>query len=255
MVKNSIVEPKVLIWDTEVSTSIVRGYGNKWDYKVVEELQPQRLMSYSYKWLGGGVHFKHMHQYEDEVEFVQSLADLLNEADIAVAHNGAGFDNRIANTIFLRNGIDKPSPYKTVDTLRVARRKFRFPSNSLGDLGEYLNLGSKVSVGYKDLETDFLKGDKKAIRQMKKYNNQDVLLLEKIYKKLLPYIDNHPNMGNYMREAGVCPHCGGKDLQSRGVSYRIAGEVKQWFCNSCKSWSYDRIATRDNSNPSLVGKG
>lgn len=167
----------------------------------------------------------------------------------------AVINKSIPSTTRDNNSITEVRSDKSVDTLRVARRKFRFPSNSLGDLGEYLNLGSKVSVGYKDLETDFLKGDKKAIRQMKKYNNQDALLLEKIYKKLLPYIDNHPNMGNYMREAGVCPHCGGKDLQSRGVSYRIAGEVKQWFCNSCKSWSYDRIATRDNSNPSLVGKG
>ena len=247
-------KPRIILWDTEVSTAIVKGYGNKWDFRYVKEVQPQFLMSYSYKELDEKkVNFVHMHEFKSQKEFVQSLADLLNSADITIAHNGINFDDKMANTFFIRNGVDKPSPAKSVDTLRVARRAFKFPSNSLGDLGNYLGLGTKVSVGYSELEDRFIEGDKKAIKEMKAYNDQDVLLLEKIYKVFLPYINNHPNMGVYMREEGVCPHCGKKNLQSRGEAYRVTGSVWQWFCKDCKSWSYDRIATPD-TKPTLVGK-
>lgn len=247
-------KPKILIWDTEVSTALVRGYGNKWDFRYVKEVRPQELMSYSYKYLDEkAVHFVHMHEFKDQKEFVQSLADLLNDADISVAHNGIGFDDKVANTLFIRHGVDMPSPRKSVDTLRVARRKFKFPSNSLGDLGVYLGLGDKEKVAYSELEDAFLEGDKKAIKAMKKYNDRDVTLLESIYKLFLPYIDNHPNMGVYMREEGVCPHCGSKELQSRGEAYRVTGSVWQWWCKECKSWSYDRTAT-PATKPTLVGK-
>lgn len=246
--------PKTIIWDTEVSTALVRGYGNKWDFRYVKEVRPQELMSYSWKELGSKtVHFVHMHKFKNQHDFVKSLADLLNSADITIAHNGINFDDKMANTFFIRNGIDRPSPSKSIDTLRVARRKFKFPSNSLGDLGEYLGLGGKESVAYSELEDKFLEGNKKAIKLMKKYNDRDVTLLEAIYKKLLPYIDNHPNMGVYMREEGVCAHCGSTNLNRRGEAYRVTGSVVQWFCKDCKSWSYDRVATPE-TKPTLVGK-
>jgi len=247
-------KPRIILWDTEVSAAIVKGYGNKWDFRYVKELQPQFLMSYSWKELDEKkIHFVHMHQFKNQKEFVQSLSELLNSADITVAHNGINFDDKMANTFFIKNGVDRPSPSKSVDTLRVARRKFKFPSNSLGDLGQYLGLGEKVDVGYMKLEDAFIAGEAKAIKEMKKYNDQDVRLLEAIYRVFLPYTDNHPNMGVYMREEGVCPHCGGSSLQSRGESYRVTGSVKQYFCKDCKSWSYDRMATPD-TKPTLVGK-
>lgn len=247
-------KPKIIIWDTEVSTAIVKGYGSKWDFRYVKEVRPQELMSYSWKELGSKTtNFVHMHEFKNQAEFVKSLADILNSADMTIAHNGINFDDKMANTFFIRHGVDRPSPFKSIDTLKVARRKFRFPSNSLGDLGQYLGLGDKEVVNYGDVEEAFLEGDKKAIKAMKKYNNRDVELLEAVYKKLLPYIDNHPNMGVYMREEGVCAHCGSKNLQSRGESYRVAGSVWQWFCKDCKSWSYDRLTTPE-TKPTLVGK-
>lgn len=237
--------PKILIWDTEISPAIVAGYGNKWDFKYIKEIQPQQLMCYAYKYLGEDeTHFVSMHDYKDQKALVQSLANILNEADITIAHNGINFDDRMANTFFITNGIDRPSPSKSVDTLRVARRKFRFPSNSLNDLGEYLGVGSKSEVTYGDIWSEFIEGDEEAAELMKTYNVQDVDLLEKVYLKMRPYIDNHPNMGVYLQTPGVCAHCGSKELQSRGVAPRVNGNVKQWWCNTlkggCGTWNYER---------------
>ena len=243
-------KPKTLIWDTEISPAIVAGYGNKWDFKYVKEVEPQKLMCYAYKYLGEeAVTFVSMHEFETQKELVQSLADLLDSADISVAHNGVGFDDRMANTFFITNGVDRPSPRKSVDTLRVARRQFRFPSNSLNDLGSYLGLGGKAETTYGHIWESYLAGDEEASELMRKYNERDVELLEQIYLKMLPYIDNHPNMGVYMQQPGVCPHCGEADyLQKRGDALRVNGKVKQWFCvkdedrgkNGCGSWSYER---------------
>lgn len=148
-------QPKILLYDLEVSRQVVEGYGNKWDFKVVKTLRHQQLMSYAYKWLGEKtIHFKHMHGFKEYKDFVQSLADIQNKADIVVAHNSK-FDNKMSNRFFIEQGIEPPKPYKTIDTLQVARSNFKFPGNSLNDLSEFLGIGEKEKITYADIETDF----------------------------------------------------------------------------------------------------
>lgn len=250
-------KPKIILWDTEVSTALVKGYGPKWDFKCVEEVRPQQLMCYSWKELDArATHFVSMHDFDTYKEFIQSLADLLDEADISIAHNGIHFDDKMANTFFITQGVDRPSMRKSVDTCRVARSKFRFSSNKLDDLGTFLGVGEKVSISLIGIEDDFLDGKRQAIRDMKRYNVQDVILLEKIYKKLLPYIDNHPNIGMYARQEGICSHCGSINLQKRGIKPRGTGLVQWYFCNDCRGWSTDRVVTRDGGTHTTVsGQG
>ena len=189
--------------------------------------------------------FVSMHDFETQQQLVQSLADLLDEADISIAHNGINFDDRMANTFFITNGVDRPSPRKSIDTLRVARRKFRFPSNSLDDLGEYLGLGGKAETTYGSIWEDFISGDAEAAELMRRYNERDVELLEDIYLKLRPYIDNHPNMGQYLQKPGICPTCAKENtLIKRGTADRVNGPVQQWHCKpargGCGTWAYER---------------
>ena len=40
-----------------------------------------------------------------------------------------------------------PSPYKTIDTLKIARKYFGFNSSKLDDLGRVLGAGEKVRHG------------------------------------------------------------------------------------------------------------
>lgn len=252
-------KPNIILWDTEVSTEIAKGYGPKWDFKATEILRQQELMCYAYKRLGErAVHFVHMHEFNSTQEFVQSLADVLDSADVTIAHNGLKFDDRMANTFFITNGVDRPSPGKSVDTLQVSQRKFKFPSNKLGDLAEYLGIEEKkLEVGYSQLEDAFLDGDPKAIRTMKKYNIQDVKVLEQVYLKLRPYIDNHPNLGTIMQQEGVCPKCGKTDtLQKRGFAYNVTTYAQRYQCmkprGGCGGWSKSRAAQRSAEKPSIA---
>ena len=64
----------------------------------------------------------------DDKRVLQSIWKLLDEADIVIGHNGDRFDLRKLNARFIDNDINPPSPFRTIDTLKVARREFAFVS-------------------------------------------------------------------------------------------------------------------------------
>lgn len=234
-----MMKARTLLFDLEISRDIVAGYGNKWEFKVVKTIKHQELMCFAYKWLGEKkIHYVSRHDFATYKEFVQALWDVLDEADIAIAHNGNRFDVKVANRFFIKEGLGPVSPFKSIDTLQVARSTFKFQSNSLQDLGEYLGIGEKKKITYADLEDDFMsdKPAKKTERLMKEYNRQDVVLLEKLYLKLRPFIKNHPNLGDLMRLHGACPKCGSTKLQKRGFNKAAAGDKQRYQCMSCHGW-------------------
>lgn len=244
--------PRILLYDTEVSRDVVEGYGKKWEFKVVKTLRHQELMCFAYSWLGDTVkrkvdgvwvevpkvHYISRHDVS-YTDLVQKLRDLLDEAHVVIAHNANGFDNKMANRFFIKEGIAPPSPYKSVDTLAVARREFKFQSNSLKDLATYLDLGAKESITYADLEDDFMSDNpsQRTKRLMERYNKMDVILLEKIYLKFRPFIKNHPNWGDLSQLDGVCPKCGSPNLSPRGFLPTRTGLKRRYCCDDCKGWS------------------
>lgn len=233
---------KQLFYDIEVCRDIVEGYGSKWDFKVVKWVRHQELMCYSYKWRGEKKPtFVYRHQFSTMKEFLTSIRDLQDQADICVAHNGKKFDDKMMNRFYVKNKVELPSPFFSIDTLQVARSKFKFPGNSLNDLAEYLELGEKEHISYKDLEEDFMSANPKpiTIRLMKKYNNKDVELLEKLYDVMLPAIPNHPNMARLSNCPDACPQCGNdnEELINR-EKYRPTkmGLYMQYKCKVCKKY-------------------
>lgn len=229
---------KILLYDIEVSRDIVEGYGNKWEFKVVKTIRHQELMCFAFKWLGDKkIRYISRHDYATYKEFVKALWKVLNHADIAIAHNGNKFDNKMANRFFVKEGLGPVSPYRSIDTLQVARSTFKFQSNSLQDLGEYLGLGSKRKITYADIEDEFMNNPSPKIeRLMKQYNIQDVVLLEKLYITLRPYIKNHPNLGDIEQIDGVCPKCASPNLVSEGTHARRNGRVQSYSCKDCGGW-------------------
>lgn len=249
------MKAKIVLYDLEVSRDIVEGYGNKWEFKVVKTIRHQELMCFAYKWLDEKkTHYVSRHDFKTYKAFVQALADVLDEADIAIAHNGVKFDNRMANRFFIKADVLPPSPYKSIDTLQVARSVFKFQSNSLRELGSYLELGDKESVTYSELEDDFMskKPNSRTHKLMKKYNVQDVILLERIYLKFRPYIKNHPNLGTYSQTHGTCPKCGSDHLQSRGTQVSSVSTYRRLQCQNCGGWSKERLNDKTVEKPDVT---
>ena len=169
---------------------------------------------------------------QTEEEMVKKLWTVFDNSDILIAHNAYKFDIKVANAKFQQFGLLPPSPYKVVDTLRASRATIKVPSHSLQALCEFYEIPGKAAVTHHELWYACLNGDKKAWKLMQIYNDDDVKGLMGVYERQLPWIKNHPNMGDLTQTNGVCPNCAGS-VRPYGSAPRRNGRVKAYICNDC----------------------
>jgi hypothetical protein len=128
----------------------------------------------------------------------------------------------------------------------VARRYFKMPSYNLNDLCSRLNIGKKPEATHADLWHKCIGGDEDAWDKMIEYNIHDVELVYALYKKLLPYISNHPNISLMNKEEG-CPKCGSTKLHYRGYAHTGVSVFRRVQCQDCGGWSRERVAQPDRT--------
>jgi DNA polymerase III epsilon subunit-like protein len=228
---------KICFIDLETSPNISYTWYGKFEVDVVDFIEEGYILSFAYKFLGD----KKVKAYSladfkmDKKKLVKKLWEVFDESDIIVAHNAKQFDVKWANRAFVLYGFTPPSPYKVVDTLTESRSKFKFNSNRLNDLGKYLGIGTKVETGGFPLWKKCMAGDKKAFKKMVEYNKNDIVLLEKVYLKLRPYMTTHPSTNT--DDNMVCPMCGSRDLIKRGFRFTTTMKNQRWVCKDCGKWS------------------
>jgi uncharacterized protein YprB with RNaseH-like and TPR domain len=236
-------EAKVLFLDIETAPSLGWVWA-KWQTNVIDFKSDWYMLSYAYKWSTdkkvktvGLDDFKgYKPEAENDKELLLSLRGLLDEADIIIAHNGDGFDLPKINTRMITHRIQPPSPYKTVDTLRISRKVFQFDSNKLDDLGRYLKIGRKLPHTGFHLWKGCMSGDKASWKLMKEYNGHDVELLEEVYKLMRSWDPNHPRV-NFERTADeACPACGSLKVQNRGFQVTALRRKQRYQCQDCSKW-------------------
>lgn len=238
---------KILHIDIETAPHLVYAWGLwKQDIHIDNIIEAGYTMCFAAKWHGKNqMIFKSFHEHGRD-EMIKTAYDLIEEADAVVHYNGNKFDMPILNQEFLVSGFTPPSPVKQIDLLHTARRQFRLPSNKLDYVARVLGLDGKVQHKGMMLWHECMAGDEKAWRVMKKYNCQDVRLLEKVYMKLLPWIQNHPNMGLYNeKDRPVCTNCGSHRVHSRGYARTKTQLYRQWQCADCGKWQ--RSKTNETS--------
>lgn len=247
MVTNETTEPKteskakILLYDLEVSPMLAWAYGPSWETRLIKIEEWQKILSISWRWYGEEkINHINLHNHSEE-SLMLMLRSLLDNADIAIAHNGKRFDDRISRGAFLMAGLTPPSPWKNIDTKIVAKQLGFFPSNSLNDLCEMFGFGTKTKETYADLWYDCLRHDNaEAWAKMEKYNNQDVELLTKLYDKFKPYITNHPNIATITGRPEACPKCGSDKLQARGTRNTNSQTYQRFQCTNCGGWCSSR---------------
>lgn len=237
---------RIALIDIETSPNLGWVWG-KWEQNVIEFEQEWHLLSFSVKWLNKkGVKTYALPDYpgyerdpENDKALAKDLWEVFNEADIIIAHNGDKFDIKKSNTRFFEHKLGPPSPYKSIDTLKLARKYFAFNSNKLDDLCQKLGIGKKVKHMGFVLWKKCMLGDPESWKLMKRYNAQDVRLLEAVYLRLRGWHATHPNValkgeGNY-----ACPSCGSARTIKRGYSYIVAMRNQRYQCiePNCRKWS------------------
>jgi len=176
---------------------------------------------------------------------IKHMWNLLDEADAVCHYNGQAFDMKELNRQFLLEGLPPPSPYKQIDLHRAVKRNFRFISNKLDNVSQELGIGSKLKHAGMDLWNDVNKKDPDARQIMQRYNEQDTLLLEKLFYKLESWLGGYINHNEYS-DVVVCPTCGSSHIHKRGFKKTNTQTYQQFRCMDCGSWS--------RSNKSIKGK-
>jgi len=214
-----------------------------WEQNVIDVHTDWYMLSFAYKWLDGSkIYTRALPDYptykkdkQDDSALAKELWRVFDEADVLVAHNGDRFDVRKGNARFVVHGLQPPRPYRTVDTLKLARKHFKFDSNKLDDLGRYLGCGRKIANTGKKLWLACMEGDEKAWATMRRYNRHDVELLERVYLRLRGWATTHPDLSIYTRSQS-CPTCQGVRITQQGVKLTKTGHRQQYKCLDCGSW-------------------
>jgi hypothetical protein len=228
-------QSKILLLDIETSPLVSYTWG-LYEQNVIKRIKTFTILSVAYKWLGKPTRVIAVDK-QSELSLLKELHKLLDEADIVIAHNGDSFDIRKINARFIVCKLKPPSPYKTIDTKKVAKRVAYFDSNSLNNLGIDMDEGEKVKHRGFDMWEGCMAGVKKDWADMKLYNKRDVDLLERIYLRLRPWITNHPKVSSMES----CSQCGSSKLQSRGIRNVGKNRFQRFQCQSCGGWSKSRV--------------
>ena len=238
-------QPKLLFLDLENSPIISYNW-KRWESDAIAVQQESYILSFAYKFLGDKkTHVLALPDFKgykpnttDDKKLMIAIHKIVSRASILCGQNSDAFDIKKLNTRFIYHGLTPIDTYKTIDTLKIAKQRFSFSSNSLNELGKYLKLGEKVKTGGFDLWLQCMAGNKKSWRLMKKYNKMDVILLEKVYNKLAPWIKTYPKVSDPKTPTKEmkCSNCG-KQCTKNGVRRCIDYSYVRLYCPFCGHWS------------------
>lgn len=205
------------------------------------------------KWLGDKrVHYSDVRNGEKQM--LHTIHALLDEADAVVHYNGTKFDIPTLNREFVRYGMAPPSHFHQIDLLLTVRKQFKFESNKLDYVCQRLGLGEKVKHKGMSLWFGCMEGKESDWRVMAKYNKRDVQILEKLYRHLLPWIHNHPNVAVAINSnKPTCHTCGSQDVVAKGTQYNTkAASYKRYKCNDCGTPLRERLSQSRTKRGVLV---
>lgn len=246
---------KILIWDIEMSYSIALVYpSHKPQYIPPSSyIKDQFMPCAAWSWYGEDkIHLASVldnkkkldKDYTDDSHVVKELYNAVKEADILVGHNSKNFDIKHLNWLAIQQGLP-PLPEKLhIDTLLACRAIFKAPSNKLDELTNKL-IGSRKMETSRGMHKKVALGVKSAIKEMGKYNIQDVAIQKAFYTKIRPWIKNHPVVDrSQTRDSNgdivdLCPRCASPDIVRNGRR-PMGGMSKRfrqnWKCKTCTGY-------------------
>jgi predicted PolB exonuclease-like 3'-5' exonuclease len=239
---------KRLFFDIETSPNI--GFfwsaGYKLNVPYDNIIKERAIICICYKWEGEDkVYSLQWDKDQNDKIMLEQFIIVANEAHELVGHNGDRYDLPWIRTRCLFHGIPCFPTYTTIDTLKQSRSKFRFNSNRLDYIAQFLGVGEKSETGGFDLWKDIvLNNSKTAMKTMIEYCKNDVVILEKVFQHIKNYVPHKTHFGALETgEKTCCPECGSDNLRHSQTRYTAAGTPRvQVQCNDCHK--YHTVASR-----------
>ncbi len=210
------------------------------------------IVCIGYKWAGKKVKVDHWDEFDaPDLTGVQTIADvlrlwgnaiestekrvlerflpILESSDEVVTQNGDRFDIPWIRTRCLKHGIPMSPSHVSIDTCKLAKHQFKFNSNRLDYLGQFADEGKKIKTDFDLWKDILLKNDRKALARMVRYCGRDVVLMEKVWDRMNPYVKAKSHIGR-----GACPECGSVNVVINKYILTAAGTKRVSFrCKDC----------------------
>lgn len=175
-----------MFFDIEVSANVVLSWriGQKVYLSPDDIIKERAIICICWKWEGEStVHSLEWNKGDDK-SLLEKFSKVIDTADEVITQNGDAFDIKWLRARCLYHGIKVSSKFNSIDTLKMARAGFKFNSNKLDYMGQFLGLGKKIKTEYSLWKEIMLNNCPIAMGKMVKYCQQDVNLLQEVYNKL-----------------------------------------------------------------------
>jgi len=254
MEKQKGITKKRLFYDIETSFCEGHFWRPGWGVNILPHqiIKHAQIICISWKWEGKDEvhHLDWGVKKQCDKALLTKFIKELDKADEIIAHNGDRFDIKWIRTRALFHGIEMRHSYNSIDTLKWSKKYLNLPSNKLAEICKYYNLVNKLDAGGISTWTDIVfHKSQEALDRMVHYCDGDILSLEAVFKKLLPYTKPTMNYG-VLRGVGEkfsCPSCGGHDVGLNKTYTTAAGTIQHYMiCNTRKCDSYRRTYKVNN---------
>lgn len=233
---------KILLWDIEILPHKIEAYcWNPWqiikpvDSKIIEE---SSIVTIAYKWFDEkakpAVLKVKASDVRNDKEVLKQFSKVVEEADYIVGHYSDKFDLPFFNGRLFRHKLPPIATTKALDTFKM------FKGSILNRWSNRLDYIAKMRGHEGKSKTDWslwqgcMDGKQSSIDKMGRYNAQDIIVLEKIFRDILPY-----SKVNLVTTSEVinCTGCGNLRLEKRGFLRTLKKIYQRYMCKNCGKWS------------------
>lgn len=241
-------KPKIILWDLETAPNMreaVKVWPRLGNYPgLTLKASITSIICFGYKELSSKtVKCKSVWDYperfekdlNDDYEVVKFAYETLQDCDAVITQNGRKFDWKFLQTRLLHHKLDPLPKILHIDTKVLASSNLYMFNNSLDIMAKFLTDTEKMDNGGWELwEKIVLHKDPKAMKTMVAYCKQDVVALEKVFLRLLPFVKNMPNYNMFRRDAAeCCPNCGGFNFINNGFRTNKERRYQRILCKDC----------------------
>jgi hypothetical protein len=250
--------PLIMAYDIECAPALVWTY-DLWPKAIgIDQIvEHPRMVSFAAQFEQDGKRKAMVYRSEfhhGRTEMLDTLHEMFDKADIVMGWNNKSFDDPYVMGEFALEEMGRPSPFQSIDLMRVEKKHFRLMSRKLDyaarrfvdDQKDGVN-ALRIWLEIKELERQIhevgfgegfdadLLGDlhrrlKRLWDKFARYNKQDVALLWKVRDEFLPWVDEL-NFNNFQEDGVaqiVCAKCGSTNLHRRGL-YRTGVSTFQVY--------------------------
>ena len=221
--------------------------GDVWDLNALKDMTRRRIhaddmiewprtICAAWKWYDqSDVEFAAEWQVGGYDGFMRAVWEVFDQADLIIGHNADRFDARHLMGGWAEMGLPAPSPYKVIDTLKIARGSFAYESNTLDALNKRLGIDAKTDKYDVEVARAAVAGDKEAQATLESYNRGDIIASEALFDRLRPYAKGIPHLGMWTDDELACPSCGSTMTATGKTVHANVQKYEHLRCDNCGS--------------------